>query len=130
MLHLSWFPSQFLLNRFETLRCKCVLNQFRNWLANWYANHIRGWLQCGLGGFCACAIDNFTVSKRMLMRCNCYVMSHPEYTPCLIWSMFPLKTILNIGEFEICTLASCTAFSNKTITNQSHVSARVSNPSL
>ena len=64
------------------------------------------------------SIDNFTVNKRMLMRCNCYVTSHPEYTPCLTCSTFQLKSVLNIGEFKICALASCTAFSNKTIANQ------------
>ena len=63
-------------------------------------------------------IDNFTVSKRMLMRCNCYVTSHLEYTPCPTWGTFPLKLVLNIGEFKIRTLASCTVFSNTTIANQ------------
>ena len=63
-------------------------------------------------------IDNFTVSKRMLMKRNCYVTSHPEYTPCPTWRTFPLKSVLNMGEFEICALASCTVFSNETIANQ------------
>ena len=63
-------------------------------------------------------IDNFTVSKRTLMRCNCYVTSHPEYTSCSTWSTFTMKSVLNISEFKIRALASCTVFSNKTIANQ------------
>ena len=52
------------------------------------------------------------------MRCNCYVTSHLEYTPCPTWGTVPLKLVLNIGEFKIRTLASCTVFSNTTIVNQ------------
>ena len=63
-------------------------------------------------------IDNFTVSKRMLMRCNCYVTSHLEYFPCPTRGTFPLKLVLNNGEFKIRTLASYSVFSNTTIANQ------------
>ena len=77
----------------------------------------------GYVGFAYQEIDNFTISKRLLMKCNCYVTSHPEYTPCPTWSTFPLKSVLNIGEFEIRALVSRTVFSNKTIVNQ--LSARL-----
>ena len=40
-------------------------------------------------------------------------MSHPEYISPLLWSTFPLKAMLNIGELEILVLANCTIFSHK-----------------
>ena len=41
-----------------------------------------------------------------------YVTSHPESFPRQFWSTFPLKSVLNIGEFEGRALAPCTVYSN------------------
>ena len=38
-------------------------------------------------------------------------------TEVMIWSTFALKSVLNIGEFEISALASYAIFSNETIAN-------------
>ena len=48
-------------------------------------------------------------------------MSYLEYTCLLFWRTFSLKSVLNMEEFEICTLANHTVFSKKTNANQLNI---------
>ena len=55
-------------------------------------------------------IDNFILRLQVFNYLELYVTSHPEYIPWASWSTFPLKSVLNDGEFEIRALANCAVF--------------------
>ena len=63
------------------------------------------------------SIDNFILRLQVFNYLELYVTSHPEYIPWASWSTFPLKSVLNNGEFEIRALANCAVFPNKTNAN-------------